>query len=174
MIKPLCYKNTAFLCLVPGSSHICFGELSSSAQQFHQLPSRPRKPLSPPTRPAPTAGLAVKPTIHFETLSTLTQRPLSYTLPYPSAVETFNFNFALNPEGHRTGWRVSVMYYVTARRMTYYYKKHYCEYSEIVCGGDSIFPILFIVNSCKYQLSKLLGFTSRPLLVSMLAGLGCF
>lgn len=31
LIKPCCYRNTILLCLVAGSSHICFGELYSSA-----------------------------------------------------------------------------------------------------------------------------------------------
>lgn len=62
-----CYKTIYFWCLCfgPGSFHICFGELSSSGQQFHQLCSRPRKPLPSPTRPASPVGLAVKPTVNL-------------------------------------------------------------------------------------------------------------
>lgn len=38
-------------CLLPGSSPLCSGKLPPSAQQLHQLPSRPRKPLPPSARP---------------------------------------------------------------------------------------------------------------------------
>lgn len=49
-----------FFLLLLGSPHICFGQLSSSTEQFYQLPSWPRSALSPTTRTAPPAGLAIK------------------------------------------------------------------------------------------------------------------
>lgn len=124
LIKRHSYKRS-LLRLVPGSSHICFGELSSSAQQLHQLPARPGKPLPPTTRPAPPVGLAVRSTIHFKTQSTLKHWPLSHNLSYPSAVDMI-YDLALNPEEHGAVWRVSVML-MFAARVTYYNKRHYCE-----------------------------------------------
>lgn len=90
--------------LVPGSSHICFRELSFSAQQFHQLPPRPRKPFPPPTRPAPSVGLAVKSTVHFETLSIFSCWPLLLhpSLPFQDLTCFIFWPWTLQSKGHPT------------------------------------------------------------------------
>ncbi len=104
-------RNTILLYVIPGSSHVCSGELPSSAQQLHQLPSRPRKPLPPPARPAPPVGLAVKPRYTGNTESTSMQTPIRH--PAPQRLTFLFLDSALNPEETRDTWQSFVC--VTAR-----------------------------------------------------------
>lgn len=55
----------------PGSPHLCTGKLSPSAQQLHQLPSRPGKPL--PASAGPASWVAVRYTRQRSLLCCLTR-----------------------------------------------------------------------------------------------------